>query len=158
MPYSPLKEKALGVLRLLVISENDVRFRGEALIHNQIKAAVHEHPSSVSVFRAFPQPRCRIKFALFRQRALPLSNSMTKICQITHYYENVFGGALGNNSRELSGCFLGAPWVLLEAPWELLGVSVGNMHIGWEILEAPWKLLGAPREVLGSPWELLGAP
>ena len=39
MPYSPLKEKALGVLRLHVISENDVRFRDEALIHNQIKAA-----------------------------------------------------------------------------------------------------------------------
>ena len=72
--------------------------------------------------------------------------------------ENVFGGALGNNSRELSGCFLGAPWGLLEAPRELLGVSVGNMHIGWEILEAPWGLLGAPWGLLGAPWELLGAP
>ena len=58
----------------------------------------------------------------------------------------------------IPGSSLGAPWGLLEAPWELLGVSVGNMHIGWEILEAPWKLLGAPREVLGSPWGLLGAP
>ena len=90
MPYSPLKEKALGVLRLLVISENDVRFRGEALIHNQIKAAVHEHPSSVSVFRASPRPRCRIKFALFRTAgALPLSNSRRKIRKITHYCQTV---------------------------------------------------------------------
>ena len=39
---------------------------------------------------SFPRPRGRIKFALFRTAgALPLSNSIRKIRQITHYCQNV---------------------------------------------------------------------
>ena len=97
---------------MAVISENDARFQGEALIHNQIKAAVYEHPISVSVFRASPQPRCRIKFALFRTAgALPPSNSIRKIRQITHYCQNVTqhgqgGGVAGfSHSPHFNICF-----------------------------------------------------
>ena len=73
MPYSPLKAKAHGVLRSLVISENQVSFLGDPCWRNQVLAVARK--VLVSVFVVSPRPRCCTKFALFKTvGAQPLPN------------------------------------------------------------------------------------